>query len=465
MVSLDPFLHEWDERFHAMVAKNMMAHPFKPMLHANPLLPYKPEDWCCNHVWLHKQPLFLWQMALSLKVFGVHTFTLRLPSAWMGALSVLLIFRIGKLWSGSFTLAFTPAFLFCLSHFNLELCSGRYGLEHNDLAFAFYVTAGIWAWCEYYRKPKSWWALAVGIFTGCAILVKWLTAFVVFGGWAAAMLASPAFRCRRSVWLDFALALSVCAAVFLPWQFYISYKFPLESAATYQYNWRHITENLGHPGNAWKHFSLTSFLYGIQPMVFFVVGLFVAWLKPKERALTAAFGAMIVAVYAFFSVVATKMPGLTYLCVAPVFLFISAGFVAMVSPVSNFLKPLLYRGIFMCLLGILGMTWNLRPWEIVAYRNSTNQERQVHLHNTAIYRSLHLEVPTDVVVLNCKAFEELDLMFWQPHTALSFYPNEEELGDLLKKGYRIAAFKAHPGQKLPAYTQNPKVQLIGEQLW
>ena len=24
MISLDPFLHEWDERFHALVAKNMI---------------------------------------------------------------------------------------------------------------------------------------------------------------------------------------------------------------------------------------------------------------------------------------------------------------------------------------------------------------------------------------------------------------------------------------------------------
>jgi len=31
---LDPFLNTWDEQFHALVAKNMMANPFKPMLYA-----------------------------------------------------------------------------------------------------------------------------------------------------------------------------------------------------------------------------------------------------------------------------------------------------------------------------------------------------------------------------------------------------------------------------------------------
>ena len=107
MISLDPFLHDWDERFHACVAKNMMQHPFQPMLHATPLLPYDYKDWSTNHVWLHKQPLFLWQMALSMKIFGVHTFALRLPGVLLGTAWVAMIFRMGRLWANSFSLAFS----------------------------------------------------------------------------------------------------------------------------------------------------------------------------------------------------------------------------------------------------------------------------------------------------------------------------------------------------------------------
>ncbi len=57
--ALDPFLHNWDERFHVLVAKNMMQFPFKPMLNKNPILPYNYTDWSSNNIWLHKQPLFL----------------------------------------------------------------------------------------------------------------------------------------------------------------------------------------------------------------------------------------------------------------------------------------------------------------------------------------------------------------------------------------------------------------------
>jgi len=80
---LDPYLQDWDERFHALVAKNMMDNPFKPMLRAESIIPYNIEDWCCNHIWVHKQPLFLWFMALSMKIFGVSVlhllFFLRFP--------------------------------------------------------------------------------------------------------------------------------------------------------------------------------------------------------------------------------------------------------------------------------------------------------------------------------------------------------------------------------------------------
>ena len=34
---LDDFVNIWDERFHALVAKNSMKNPLKPGLYANPI--------------------------------------------------------------------------------------------------------------------------------------------------------------------------------------------------------------------------------------------------------------------------------------------------------------------------------------------------------------------------------------------------------------------------------------------
>ena len=76
----DPFLHAWDERYHALVAKNLMANPFVPLLYKRPLLPYDYHNWSNNHVWLHKQPLSLWLMSFSLNLFGNTEGAVRIPS-------------------------------------------------------------------------------------------------------------------------------------------------------------------------------------------------------------------------------------------------------------------------------------------------------------------------------------------------------------------------------------------------
>src|SRR5574344_1791352 len=51
---LDPFLNFWDERFHALVAKNSMDNFWVPTLYKE--LPYQENDpliWSYAHVWLH----------------------------------------------------------------------------------------------------------------------------------------------------------------------------------------------------------------------------------------------------------------------------------------------------------------------------------------------------------------------------------------------------------------------------
>jgi len=101
---MDPFLHGWDEQFHALVAKNLMNDPFKPLLLKDPLLPYSYKNWTENHIWLHKQPLFLWQIALSFKLFGPTEFALRLPSILMSTFVIVFIYKRGAIHNCFFVL-------------------------------------------------------------------------------------------------------------------------------------------------------------------------------------------------------------------------------------------------------------------------------------------------------------------------------------------------------------------------
>lgn len=139
----DPFLHDWDERYHALVARNMVTNPLKPMLYKTMFGDYDFTAWCCNHIWLHKQPLFLWQIAMSLKLFGTSTFTLRLPSIIMGSLMILLVYRITHIVNNNKSTAFIVSLLMCFSYYQFNLISGRKGMDHNDIAFTFYVLCSI----------------------------------------------------------------------------------------------------------------------------------------------------------------------------------------------------------------------------------------------------------------------------------------------------------------------------------
>lgn len=347
---LDPFLHNWDEKFHALVSKNLMSYPIKPMLRVDAILPYDIAAWCCNHIWVHKQPLFLWQMALSMKMLGVHEITLRLPSIVMGTFSVFLIFDLARRWTQKSDVAFLAAFLFSFSYFQLELTSGLFSSEHNDIAFAFYLTASIWAFVRYTKSEDIKWVLLIGFFSGAAILNKWLTGLLVYGGWG---LYEVALYKKDIILLKIKhifLSLFVCVATFLPWQLYILYRFPLESAITHKHNALHITEALeGHSGDAWFHLHQMPTMYGKVLLFFIPIGLYyLFWNKNVSRSLSVSLVFMVVTLYTFFSVIVqTKMPAFTFPMYAIVWILISTGIIH----VLYFTAPKLFYGGYLCVVG------------------------------------------------------------------------------------------------------------------
>ncbi|MBK6732301.1 MAG: glycosyltransferase family 39 protein [Bacteroidetes bacterium] len=321
----DPFLHSWDERFHALVAKNMMTHPFTPMLRTDPVLPYDETSWTEGHFWVHKQPLFLWQMALSMKLFGVNLFALRLPSALMGALSVLLISRIGILFNNKFA-GLVAALLFTFSSYQLELTNGVVGMDHNDVAFGFYILASFWCYFEYRESNKKYWVLLIGLFAGCAILNKWLVGLLIFAIWGIEILLQYKMHMRLKHFIPMLQALVICCIVFIPWQIYILNRFPKQAAFTYQFNERHITEALeGHTGSVFYFLQIFPWQYSFLIIPFLIIAL-IGWLKNKfstKMFLPLAFAIFII--YFFFSVI-VKTKSSNYVFIVAPFIFLISGF-------------------------------------------------------------------------------------------------------------------------------------------
>lgn len=454
---MDPFLHPWDERFHALVARNMMHHPFKPMLRAFPITDnFDPNIWCCNHIWLHKQPLFMWQMAWSMKVFGVSELSMRLPSVIMGTLLILILYRITFLLTKNKKTAFIAAALLSVSNFHLQLISGMRGMDHNDVAMGFYVLASIWAYAEYLRKPKIHWVVLIGLFAGCAILCKWLVGLLVFLGWGIHVISSRSWKGFLKETKYFLLALLVCCVVFVPWQLYILHAFPEEARYEFAYNSLHLKEAVeGHAG------PVTFYLQHLDELVGYTFPLtllgFVVLFRNKlmDPKLRLSLVVNLLFTFVFFSLVATKIVTYVYLVVPIIFLLIAIAIKFLIEKVNRwwFAVPLIAAALFI----------TLNPAYFLNYLSPSNQERADRIYNASVYRNLKKHLPENVhVVMNMNSFEDVDVMFYNNDiTAYHWTLTESDFQQFRAQKLPIAVFEPHGNYHLSDYIINyPYLHII-----
>lgn len=150
----DPFLHEWDEQFHALVAKNLLLHPLLPTLYESPVLPFDFRDWSACHLWLSKGPLPLWAMTGSFQLFGISEWSLRLPSLLFSMGGIWLTFSIGQrlfdvrtgLWA---------AFFHAIHGLTIEVAGGRISSDHPETAFLFSPNWPSFSWSFLLKNSKN----------------------------------------------------------------------------------------------------------------------------------------------------------------------------------------------------------------------------------------------------------------------------------------------------------------------
>ena len=446
---LDPYLNLWDEQFHALVAKNLIGHPLRPTLYERPLLPFEIWDWPHKHVWLHKQPLFLWQMALSLRVFGFNELAVRLPSVLLSTAVLAFILRLGAL-TVSERAGFYGALLAATAWFGLDLVVGHTPTDHNDVAFLFYVAASFWAWVEMSRSPTVRWAILVGLAAGLAVLVKWLIGLVVFSGWAIALMTDRRARRDPYAWRRFALSLAVTAIVVLPWQMYILHVFPEEARWEYALNTRHVHEALeGHAGGLGFHWRALRDLYGDSPIVPpLVVGALVllAFRMPR-RDHRVALLTWVASMYAFFTMAATKMTAYCYPVSPVVYLALGATLesaLLWLGPRVGMKRIAAARALFVLVILLLPWTVNVR--ELVYHHTNRKLDerpyRAVRVRDTEIFRRLPELLPPgrDWAVFNCREHEGILVMFYSPYIGYDVLPTPQQLAALRARGVAIAVF-------------------------
>lgn len=465
MASIDPFLHSWDEHFHALVAKNLMQHPLMPTLNINPILPYNFKAWCCNYIWLHKQPLFLWQMALSMKLFGVNELALRLPSAIMGSITVLFVYRIGKLALNT-PIAYIAALLFAVSNTLLEQVSGKAEVDHNNAAFLFYVTASIWALIEYdssNTKRKTLWLLLIGLFAGGAVLNKWLIGLLVYAGWGIALLLNPQKRAQWLNYLHLSISFLITTVIALPWQLYILWHFPAESRYEYAYNSKHIwTVVEGHGGAWYIYLEKMGAHYGQGTQLLVLLGL-IYWTRYATNAFAKqSLLACVLVIYTFFSLVSqTKMSSYVLPVAAIMYLLIAAGITFIFNPKNQTTntKQNIAQWAFVAALSV----YLFNPSKTLLNRwRDTNNSRANKIHNTQIYKKLDNLIPANCVVVNASNYEATDIMFYSNRQAYNWV-SDEDVNKIIKSNYKVAVLKNANAQTYPNYTkENPNLILLND---
>lgn len=421
--ALDLYIHPWDERYHALVAKNLMSHPLRPTLYDKAILPYDYKDWGQNHIWLHKQPLALWVISASMYLFGINEIALRLPSILLTTIGIGLTFSIGKqLFSNR--VGYVAAFLFAIHGNIIELAAGRVTTDHIDIFFLFFILLGVWLALKYAHTKHVIYNILCGLAIGLAILSKWLPALIVLPIWLLLVVQSSRFKIKEII-IQFLLLCLITAIIFLPWQIFIYHQYPQEARWESLYNFRHITETIeGHTGGFLYYIDKVRIVYG---ELIYLPLIWLLWytLKNIKNKKWLILTVWIFIPLIFFSFVKTKLQGYI-LITAPALFITTAYFWTYLNRYRNKLKPRFLVLVVLFLLIAFPIRYSIeriKPFE------------KIERYPAWVKNIKALHTTSNTIVFNTD--RHIEIMFYTDAIAYPQLPSIELLENLIKNGYEI----------------------------
>lgn len=423
IISLDVELHEWDERYHALVAKNLINHPLKPTLYDTPVLNYDYKDWMTNHIWLHKQPLPLWAIAISLKFFGNSAFNVRIPSILISTFCIFLIFMIGKKLINEKT-GILSAFLFAVNGLIIELVGGRVATDHIDTFFLGFFLMAIYLILHYSNKLILKTNLLIGFFVGLSMLCKWLPGMFVI----------PIFlfanyqifkKTPKKYFTSVAIILTTSLIIFLPWQIFTYINYSTEMKYEIFYNFIHFTKEVESHSGPWYYYmdkiriNYGEFIY--VPILWFGVYYYKRNLNTYKILLF-----WILIPLLFFSIAKTKMQGYIII-IAPALFILTSIFYFHLNSIF-YSKFRFLRIIFQIAIIILPIRYCFERLKPFSNENNRFVEKLI-IMNKSITND-------NSVLFNCN--NPIEAMFYTKiKAAYKFYPSDKIIDSLYKCNYQI----------------------------
>ena len=174
------------------------------------------EDWTAffygssdpsNAITVDKPPMSLWIMSLSVRVFGLNSWSILIPQALMGVLSVYLIYRMVK------KRCDTPTGLLAGLFFAITpVATVMFRYNNPDALLTLLIIGAAYATLESIDRGKLRWLLVAGALVGAGFLTKQLQVLLVLPALGVSYLAfSRAPIVKRLLHLGGALLVAVLA--------------------------------------------------------------------------------------------------------------------------------------------------------------------------------------------------------------------------------------------------------------
>jgi 4-amino-4-deoxy-L-arabinose transferase-like glycosyltransferase len=140
---------------------------------------------------------FLWPQAVSIKIFGYHAWSLALPEAVEGVISVLVLYRLTRRWIGRSDVALLAAGLFTLTPI-VAATFGHSGLEDNALTMCLILATDAFQRAVNRGRLRS---LALcGFWVGMAFQTKMVQAWTVVPVFALVYLICAPHPLLKRIW-------------------------------------------------------------------------------------------------------------------------------------------------------------------------------------------------------------------------------------------------------------------------
>jgi 4-amino-4-deoxy-L-arabinose transferase len=382
----------------------------------------------------------------------------------LGALGVVLVYRITYLLTNKRTTALLAGLFACFSYYHLEVVAVYRGMDGNDISFEFYVLASMWAYAEYLQNRKINWAILIGIFAGCAVLNKWLTGLIIYAPWAFNILWNIRKVEYRKELFHIVISFLVSVIVFMPWQLYIFHAFPTEALYEYSYNLKHVAQVVeGHGGDSLYYYkNLPNYFSEVLWYLLPIGMIYIFFKKESNKLLSVALTANIVLVFVFFSFIAQTKMETYFMAVLP------AGYILIAVVIDDIIlfKPV-HKYLYLPIL-LLSIILIFRIPEITIHHNPETADKlnrwKTKAYNTSIYKQLKQHIPADnKVVINCFSEENIDVMFYNINiTAYSWCFNENTFVKYIQQPQmKVAVFNSHNEFGIPKYVYNyPNTYII-----